>query len=80
MKLNKNDEQVVAAIKPIGTELTMQEIADKTGLPSKKVFKSLKKLFENELISCQARKYKLLTEKPIKVDAAESDSSEEDSE
>jgi predicted transcriptional regulator len=79
MKLNKNDEQVVAAIKPIGTELTMQEIADKTGLPAKKVFKSLKKLFENELISCQARKYKLLKEKPIDSAATESDSSDEES-
>jgi predicted transcriptional regulator len=79
MKLNKNDEQVVAAIKPMGTELTMQEIADKTGLPAKKVFRSLKKLFENELISCQGRKYKLLKEKPTDSAAAEPDSQDEES-
>jgi predicted transcriptional regulator len=80
MKLNKNDEQVVAAIKPMGTELTMQEIADKTGLPSKKVFKSLKKLFENELISCQGRKYKLLKEKPTVSATVEPDLPNEESE
>jgi DNA-binding IclR family transcriptional regulator len=79
MKLNKNDEQVVAALKPIGTELTMQEIADKTALPPKKVFRTLKKLFENELISCQARKYKLLTEKPSASAAAETDVPDEES-
>ena len=80
MKLNKNDEQVVAAITPIGTELTLQEIVDKTGLPSKKVFRSLKKLFENELISCQARKYRLLKEKPTGSSTAEPDSPDEESE
>ncbi len=62
MKLNKNDEQVVAALKA-SPELTMQEIADKTGLPAKKVFKSLKKLFENEMIDSMGRKYRLLTDK-----------------
>jgi predicted transcriptional regulator len=38
----------------------LQEIADKTELKPKKVFKILKKLFENELIDTKARKYKLL--------------------
>jgi len=42
-----------------GKELTLQEIADKTGETSKKVFKSLRKLFENELVETNARKYKL---------------------
>ncbi len=63
MKLNKNDEQVVAALKA-SPEMTMQEIADKTGVPVKKVFKCLKKLFENEMIDSKARKYRLLTDKP----------------
>jgi uncharacterized membrane protein len=58
VKLNKNDKLVIAALE--GGELTLQEIADKTGLPSKKVFKILKKLFENELVDTKARKYKLL--------------------
>jgi len=79
MKLNKNDDLVVAALKPIGTELTLQEIVDKTGQPGKKVFKSLKKLFEHELISSQARKYRLLKEKPATT-VAEDDSAEEETE
>jgi len=58
MKLNKVDEQVIAALKE-SKELTLQELADKTGMPSKKIFKSLRKLFENELVDTNARKYKL---------------------
>jgi len=60
MKLNKVDEKVVAALQAEGKELSLQEIAEKTGDPTKKVFRSLKKLFENEIISTQARKYKLI--------------------
>ena len=33
-------------------------------MPSKKVFKSLKKLFEHEMIDSNARKYRLLKDKP----------------
>jgi predicted transcriptional regulator len=62
VKLNKTDEQVIAALKE-GGELTLQEIADKTGEKPKKVFKSLRKLFENELIETNARKYKLASTK-----------------
>jgi uncharacterized membrane protein len=58
VKLNKVDEQVIAALKE-SKELTLQELTEKTGLPSKKVFKSLRKLFENEMIDTKARKYKL---------------------
>ena len=58
VKLNKTDQLVMNALKE-SKELTLQEIADKTGEPSKKVFKSLRKLFENELITTNARKYKL---------------------
>jgi DNA-binding IclR family transcriptional regulator len=67
VKLNKNDEAVVAALKPMGKELMLAELAAATGLPEKKVFKSLKKLFECEMIDSRARKYRLLTEKvPVK--------------
>ena len=61
MKLNKTDEQVIAALKE-GRELTLQELTEKTGENQKKVFKSLRKLFENELLETKARKYKLLKE------------------
>ena len=62
VKLNKTDEQVIAALKE-GGELTLQELCEKTGESPKKVFKSLRKLFENEFIDTQARKYRLLREK-----------------
>ncbi len=73
MKLNKNDEAVVAALKPIGQkELTLAELATATGLPEKKVFKSLKKLFECEMLDSHARKYKLITDKvPAKKEEEE---------
>ena len=58
VKLNKTDKLVVDALKD--GELTLQELADKTGEKSKKIFKSLRKLFENELVDTKARKYKLL--------------------
>jgi predicted transcriptional regulator len=57
VKLNKTDQLVLDAMK--GGELTLQEIADKTGEKPKKIFKVLRKLFENELIETNARKYKL---------------------
>lgn len=75
VKLNKTDEQVIAALKA-GEELTLQEIAEKTGESSKKVFRSLRKLFENELIGTQAQKYKLCPAKK----AAESAEDEEEAE
>ena len=63
MKLNKIDEQVLASLKQC-KELTLAEICDKTGLPGKKVFRSLRKLFENEMIDSNARKYRFITDKP----------------
>lgn len=64
MKLNKTDEQVIKALKAEGKELTLQELTDKTGETPKKIFKSLRKLFENELIETNAHKYKLTGKKP----------------
>jgi DNA-binding Lrp family transcriptional regulator len=59
-KLNKTDEKIVATLRAEGKELSLQELTDKTGETSKKVFRSLRKLFENEIVSTQARKYKLI--------------------
>ncbi len=71
MKLNKADEQVVAALKQ-AKEMTLAEISEKTGLTGKKVFRSLRKLFEAEMINSNARKYRLLTDKPpVKVKGEE---------
>ena len=62
VKLNKTDEHVIAALRE-AAELTLQEIADKTGDSPKKIFRSLRKLFENEIIDTNARKYRLLKNK-----------------
>ena len=79
MKLNKNDEQVVAALKT-SKEMTLAEITEKTGLTGKKVFRSLRKLFANEMIDSNARKYRLLKEKPPASKGKEEDEPpEEDS-
>ena len=58
VKLNKTDKLVVDALK--SGELTLQEITDQTGEKPKKVFKSLRKLFENEMVDTKSRKYRLL--------------------
>jgi DNA-binding Lrp family transcriptional regulator len=60
VKLNKTDEAVVAALRKAGKGLTLAEIADASGEASKKVFKSLRKLFENEIIDSENRQYRLL--------------------
>jgi predicted transcriptional regulator len=57
VKLNKTDKLVIAALE--GGELTLQEIADKTGEKPKKIFKVLRKLFEHDIVNTNARKYKL---------------------
>ena len=78
MKLNKNDEKVVAALRE-AKELTLAELTENTGIPGKKVFKSLKKLFEHEIIDTQARKYRLLAEKiPASKGAEENDVPEDE--
>ena len=64
VKLNKTDEKIVATLKAEGKELSLQELADKTGETQKKIFRSLRKLFEHEIVSTQARKYKLTGKDP----------------
>ncbi len=67
MKLNKVDEQVVATLRETPAGLGLDELAEKTGQPGKKVFRSLRKLFENEIIDSQGRKYKLLITDPKQI-------------
>ena len=71
VKLNKTDEKVVAALKAESSELTLKELADKTGESPKKIFRSLRKLFENEIVQTQARKYKLTGKMPSGKDEEE---------
>jgi len=49
------DEQVFEVLKSAGTPLTLNEIAEKMGKPSKAVFKALRKLFEQEKINCNQK-------------------------
>ena len=77
-KLNKTDEKIVSTLRTEGKELTLQEIADKSGESTKKIFRSLRKLFENEIISTQARKYKLIILDPKDIKAKLASKPDED--
>jgi len=59
VKLNRVDELVVSTLKGVDKGLTLVEIAERIGESEKKVFKVLRKLFENEMICCENRRYKL---------------------
>jgi DNA-binding IclR family transcriptional regulator len=60
VKLNEVDELVLSALKSSDMGLTLAEIAEKTGASEKKVFRALRKLFENEMIDCMNRRYRLV--------------------
>ena len=60
VKLNKVDELVVSTLKSSEKGLTLKEIAEKTGQTEKKIFRVLRKLFENEMIECENHTYRLL--------------------
>ena len=60
VKLNKVDELVVSALKTSEKGLTLKEIAERTGQTEKKIFKILRKLFENELIECENHQYRIV--------------------
>jgi len=63
-KLRKVDEQVVALLKNSESPLTLIEIAEKLGKPSKTIFRSLQKLFSEGKVDCDihTRRYKLAKE------------------
>jgi len=59
VKLNKVDELVVSTLKSANKGLTLTEISERIGESEKKVFRALRKLFENEMVYCENRRYKL---------------------
>jgi len=63
--LGKVDEQVFALLKNSESPLTLVQIAEKLGKPSKTVFKALQKLFTEGKIDCdnRTRTYTLAKEK-----------------
>jgi predicted transcriptional regulator len=60
VKLNKVDELVVSTLKNSEKGLTLKEISERTGQADKKIFKVLRKLFENELIECENHQYRIV--------------------
>ena len=58
-KLNKVDELVVSTLENSKEGMMLAEIAGKSGESAKKVFKSLRKLFEAEIIDVENRRYRL---------------------
>lgn len=59
VNLNKIDMLIIETLKNSERDLTLAEIAEKTGISEKKVFTSLRKLFENEIVDCENRRYRL---------------------
>ena len=62
--MGKVDEQVVALLKNSESPLTLLEIAEKLGKPTKTIFKALQKLFNEGKINCDisTRRYTLAKE------------------
>lgn len=55
----KTEDLVVSVLKGAKDGMTLAEIAEKTGESEKKVFRALRKLFENETIDTENRRYRL---------------------
>jgi len=64
VKLNKTDKRILDLLSRNGP-LTLYEIAEKLELKPKTVFRSLRKLFENEMISSdpKTRRYSIEEER-----------------
>ncbi|MGD8506805.1 MAG: Lrp/AsnC family transcriptional regulator [Candidatus Bathyarchaeota archaeon] len=62
MKMKKIHKQIVETLKE-DSPLTLDEISQKLDMPKKKVFKALRKLFQEEIIKTEnVRSYKLSEE------------------
>jgi len=62
--MGKLDKQVVSLLENSETPLTLAEIADQIGKPSKTIFKILRKLFNEGKVDCdgKTRRYMLAKE------------------
>ncbi len=63
--MGKMDEQIFALLQKQGKPMTLVEISEAVGKPSKAVFKGLQKLFGSGKIDCDVKThtYKLAKEK-----------------
>jgi predicted transcriptional regulator len=57
--MGKTEDDVALTLKNAEKPLTLAEIAEKMGLSEKKVYKALRKLFENGLVDTQNHRYSL---------------------
>lgn len=55
--MGKNEDQIVEAMKKTGKPMTLVEIAEQVGRPPKKVFSSIRKLFENGTLDCDQKSH-----------------------
>ena len=60
--LNKTDRRILDLLSQNGP-LTLYEIAERLNMKPKAVFRSLRRLFENEMISCDPRTRRYFIEK-----------------
>jgi len=58
LRLGKVEEQIVALLKNSESPLTLVEIAEKLGKPSKAIFRALQKLFSEGKIDCDIRTHR----------------------
>jgi len=61
--MGKTEEQILQLLNDSGAFLTLNEIAEKLGKKPKAVFRSLRKLFEEEKISCDMKTRRYSTSK-----------------
>lgn len=59
--MGKAEDQIVDAMQKSGRPMTLVEIAEQLGKPPKKVYSSLRKLFEKGIVNCdvKSRTYQL---------------------
>jgi predicted transcriptional regulator len=60
--VRKLEKDIVLVLQNADKPLTLSEIALQVGIPEKKVYKSLRKLFEKGKIDCNNRRYRLTEE------------------
>jgi len=55
--MGKTEDQIVEVLQKTGKPMTLVEIAEQTGQPSKRVFSGLRKLFEAGTIHCDSKSH-----------------------
>ncbi len=55
--MGKNEDQIVEALKKNSKPMTLVEIAEQVGRPPKKVFSTIRKLFESGTVDCDLKNH-----------------------